>query len=218
MMLLVITGIIFKTGLYRYISFVKLQENYIPIKCFVQERFILATFMYIAVYMLVVALSLPGVAFMSMTGGVLFGYVFGFINAITGAVLGSFIPFFSARLASRDVLETRVGSLARKMQKGFQHHALSYLLTLRLIPIFPFASINLVAALMQLSFKTFFIGTFFGTIPATLIFVSMGVAVQEAILTTGFSCDMFMQYHIWGSLTGLGVLAVIPIIYKKLYS
>ena len=216
MVLIVIAGIIFKTGLYQYISFEKLQENYIPIKNFVQEQFILATFIYIAVYIVVVALSLPGAAFMTITGGALFGQVFGFVNAITGAMVGSLIPFFSARLASRDVLEKRAGPLAKKMQKGFHNNALSYLLTLRLIPIFPFAAINLVAALMQLPFKTFFVGTLFGTIPATLIFVSMGVAVQEVILTTGFSRELLMNYHIWGSLTGLGILALTPIIYKKI--
>jgi uncharacterized membrane protein YdjX (TVP38/TMEM64 family) len=215
MMLIIITGIIFTTGLYQYISFEKLQAHYLPIKFFVQEQFILASLIYIALYILVVALSLPGAAFMSITGGVLFGYVFGFINAIIGATLGSFIPFFSARLASRDVLEKRAGPWVNKMQKGFHNNALSYLLTLRLIPIFPFASINLVAALMQLPFKTFFLGTFFGTIPATLIFVSIGVAVQEVIVTTGVSCDLFMNYQIWGSLTGLAILALTPIIYKK---
>lgn len=216
MMLIISAGIIFKTGLYQYISFEKFQEHYLPIKCFVHEQFILASFIYIAVYILVVSLSLPGAAFMSIAGGVLFGHVFGFINAITGAMIGSLIPFFSARLASRAVLEKRAGPWAKKMQKGFHNNALSYLLTLRLMPIFPFAAINLVAALMQLSFKTFFLGTFFGTIPATLIFVSMGVAVQEVIFTTGFSRALLMNYHIWGSLAGLGILALIPIIYKKI--
>ena len=208
-------GIIFQTGLYQYLSFSIVQENYIPIKNFIDHNCILASFLYISVYIAVVALSLPVSAFMTITGGVLFGPILGFVNAITGAVSGSFIPFFSARFASQDVLEKKTGPWAKKMKRGFNNNALSYLLTLRLIPIFPFAAINLVAALMQLPFKTFFIGTFIGTIPATIIFVSMGVALQEVILTTGFSRELFMNPKIWGSLTGLGILALMPIAYKK---
>lgn len=213
--LIVTAGIIVITGLSKYISFTTLQEHYVPIKYFIYQNYILSTFIYIATYIFVVALSLPGAAFMTITGGVLFGPVFGVINAITGATIGSFVPFFSARFASQDVLEKKAGPWVKKMQNGFNNNALSYLLTLRLIPIFPFAAINLVAALMQLPFKTFFIGTFFGTMPATIIFVFMGVGVQEVILTTGLSLELFMNPKIWGSLTGLGILALMPIVYKK---
>lgn len=216
LLFLVITaGLIFQTGLYQYISFSTLQEHYIPIKKFIDNNFILASFIYITVYIAVVGVSIPGSAMMSISGGVLFGPVLGVINAIIGAVTGSLIPFFSARCAAQGVLEKRVGPWAKKMKKGFNTNALSYLLSLRLMPIFPFAAVNLVAGLMQLSFKTFFIGTFVGAMPSTIIFVSMGVAVQEVILTTGFSRELLMNPKIWGGLTGLGILALTPIIYKR---
>ena len=92
---------------------------------------------------------------------------------------------------------------------------MSYLLTLRLIPIFPFVAVNLAAALFQIPFKTFAFGTFLGIIPGSFVYVSMGVALQEVIQKPDFSPRIVLDPKILIALTGLGILSFLPVLYKR---
>ena len=110
-----------------------------------------------------------------------------------------------------------MGDTGQKMEKGFQDNALSYLLVLRLIPIFPFWLVNLVPALLGVPVRTFVIGTFFGIIPGTAVFCSIGSGLG-AIIDKGDMPDLniIFQPQIFGPLLGLGALALLPVAYKRL--
>jgi uncharacterized membrane protein YdjX (TVP38/TMEM64 family) len=103
---------------------------------------------YMAIYIVVVALSIPGSLLLTITGGVLFGIVIGGIATVISATIGATIVFLVAKSACGENLMRRAGPLACKLVDGFKADAFNYLLFLRLVPAFPFFLVNLVPALV----------------------------------------------------------------------
>lgn len=200
--------------LHNYLNFEKLKNHYSSLESFVSENFFLSILCYCIFYIIIVSLSIPGASFMTITGGLLFGQWIGTFFVVLSATIGATILFISAKMISSDTLLEKGGKWVKRMQNGFQNNALSYLLTLRLIPIFPFALVNLVAAILQIPLKTFFIATFFGIIPGSFVYVSIGVAFTEIINQANFSAEIIIKEEIIIALVGLGILALAPTIYK----
>ena len=136
---------------------------------------------YVALYIAVVALSLPGGAVLTITGGVLFGVVIGGAAALVGATIGAICIFLIARSAVGEHLVRRAGPLAERLAEGFRADAFSYLLFLRLVPLFPFWLVNLVPALCGVRLATFAAATAIGIIPATFAFAFVGAGLDSVI-------------------------------------
>jgi uncharacterized membrane protein YdjX (TVP38/TMEM64 family) len=202
--------------LYRYFSFDTFKENQQSLELFIESNTALSIAAYCGIYILVVALSIPGATFMTLIGGFLLGQWIGSLAVVVSATLGATILFLSAKMASTDLLSKKAGPWTKKMQKGFQENALSYLLTLRLIPIFPFVAINIAAAFFQIPLRTFFFGTFFGIIPGSFVYISIGVALREVIQKPDFTVDVILDPKILLAFTGLGILSLLPVVYKKM--
>lgn len=209
-----ITAIMF--DLHHYFSFETFKTHQKVLEQFIAINLILSLIIYMASYITVVALSIPGATFMTLAGGFLFGQWMGTVMAVISATSGACFLFLSARMASSDLLAKKAGGFALRMQTGFQENAFSYLLTLRLIPLFPFVAVNLAAALFQIPMKTFFLGTLFGIIPGSFVYVSMGVALREVINTPDFSPSLVLDPKILMAFIGLGVLSLLPVLYKRL--
>lgn len=204
-------------GVQHYFTFEVLKENQLALEELILLYPISSIAIYMAVYCAGVSFSLPIAAFMTILGGFLFGQIVGTCAVIISATAGATILFISAKMASKDFLAKKAGPWIKKMQKGFQENALSYLLTLRLIPIFPFVAVNLVAALLQIPLRTFILATFFGTIPGSFVYVSIGNALKAVLQTTAFSPKIVLEPRILLALTGLGILSLLPVLYKYLH-
>lgn len=203
-------------GLQHYLSFDVLKTHQQELEAYITSHLLLSILIYMTIYIAIVSLSIPGATFMTLTGGFLFGQWAGTGSTVIAATLGASILFLSARLASQDLIARKAGPFIAKMQKGFQENALSYLLTLRLIPLFPFVAINLVAAFLQISFPIFFFGTLIGIIPGTFIYISIGVGLREVIQQPNFSPHVILEPKILMALGGLGILSLLPVLYKWL--
>jgi uncharacterized membrane protein YdjX (TVP38/TMEM64 family) len=218
-LLVLVAGLVvfFALGLQRYISFEVLRENREALLTWVQQKGILAGLIYIVIYAAAVAFSLPGGAVMSITGGFLFGTIWGSIYILIGATLGATALFIIAKTALGDVLRAKAGPWLQKMEAGFRENALSYLLVLRLVPLFPFFVVNLVPAFLGVSLTTYVLGTFFGIIPGVVVFASVGAGLGS-IFDAGepFSVSGILTPQILAALMGLAVLALIPVVYKKI--
>jgi uncharacterized membrane protein YdjX (TVP38/TMEM64 family) len=218
-LLVLVAGLVvfFALGLQRYISFEVLRENREALLTWVQQKGILAGLIYIVIYAAAVAFSLPGGAVMSITGGFLFGTIWGSIYILIGATLGATALFIIAKTALGDVLRAKAGPWLQKMEAGFRENALSYLLVLRLVPLFPFFVVNLVPAFLGVSLATYVLGTFFGIIPGVVVFASVGAGLGS-IFDAGedFSASGILTPQILTALIGLAVLALIPVVYKKI--
>ena len=167
-------------GLHRDISFETLVRNRTAIDQFIAHHGVAAVAGYVALYIAVVGLSLPGGAIMTVTGGFLFGPVIGTIAALAGALIGGTVIFLIARSAVGECLTRRAGPFAAKLAEGFRADAFSYLVFLRLVP-FPFWLINLAPALFGVRLSTFVAATAIGIVPATLTFAVFGAGLDSVI-------------------------------------
>lgn len=206
----------FAFGLDEYLTFESLKEHRQTLHAWYGDHRVLAVVSFMAAYFLVVAFSLPGAVWMTIGGGFFFGAVAGTAYVVVAATLGAVAVFVVARYALRDFLLAKAGNALRKMEAGFREDAMSYLLVLRLVPLFPFWLVNLVPAFLGVPLRTFFIGTFFGIIPGSFVFVSVGNGLG-AVFDAGEAPDLgiIFEPEILTPIIGLAVLALIPVIYRK---
>ncbi|NKB48836.1 MAG: TVP38/TMEM64 family protein [Alphaproteobacteria bacterium] len=206
----------FAFDLNTYVSIDAIKSNRETLSEFVARNGFLAAFLFGALYAVVVAFSLPGGAVMTITGGFLFGWLGGGLIVVVGATIGATALFLIARTAVGGFLEAKAGPFVRKMEDGFRQNALSYLLVLRLIPLFPFWLVNLVPALLGVSTTTYIVATFFGIIPGTFVYASVGNGLG-ALFDAGADPDLgiIFEPQFLAPLIGLAVLAIIPVLYKK---
>jgi len=165
---------------------------------------------FILVYIVQTTLSLPGAAILTLAGGAVFGSVMGTVYANIGATTGATLAFLVARFLLRDWVVGRFGSRTAKLDQGLRESGLSYLLFLRLVPLFPFWLINLASGLTGLPLKTYVIGTAIGILPGSFVFANAG-----ASLATIESVGGIASPRVIGSFVLLGLFALIPTLYQK---
>ncbi len=144
----------FALGLDRHLSFATLRENRDALNAWVQSYGLLAPAVYMLTYAAVIAFSLPGGAVMSIAGGFLFGWVWATACIVVAATVGATAVFIIAKTSLGDPLRAKAGPWMKKMEAGFRENALSYLLVLRLVPLFPFWLVNLVPAFLGVPLRT----------------------------------------------------------------
>jgi uncharacterized membrane protein YdjX (TVP38/TMEM64 family) len=193
----------------------------------------LAVLAYVAVYAAVAGLSLPGGTVLTLTGGLLFGWLIGGVAAIVGATAGATIVFLIARTALGETLAHKTGPLLGKLRDGFKQNALSYVLFLRLVPAFPFWLVNLAPALLGVPLGTYVLGTFIGIIPGTLAIASVGAGLDAVIAaaeaeyaacitakgpaacTLAINAGALVNKQLIAALALLGAVALIPVAWRK---
>jgi uncharacterized membrane protein YdjX (TVP38/TMEM64 family) len=206
----------FALGLDRYVSFEALSENRDALRAWVDGHPVTSRAVYIALYALAIAFSLPVGLVLTLTGGFLFGLIEGTLLTVVAATTGALAVFLAAKTAIGDSLRARAGPFVAKLEAGFRENALSYLLVLRLVPLFPFWLVNIVPALLGVSSRIFVIGTFFGIIPGTFVFVSVGNGL-DAVFARGEvpGAGIFLEPSVLLPIAGLTALSLIPVIYKR---
>jgi uncharacterized membrane protein YdjX (TVP38/TMEM64 family) len=211
--LLVAAGIAFiAVGGRHYLTFAALAQNRDWLCGLAQHWGLLAALLYIAVYAVLVALSVPGGAVLTIAGGFLFGTWLGTLCAILGATLGATGIFLAAR-AGLGGLAQRAGPLVGKLEAGFRKDAFNYLLVLRLVFIFPFWLVNLVPAFVGVRLSTFVLATFLGIIPGTFVYAAFGNGLGDVVEEPGLG--VLLRPSVLGPILGLAVLALIPVGYRR---
>lgn len=220
------------TGLTDYLSLQAIAENRDALMDFVAASYAAALLAYAATYIAVVALSVPGGAVLTVLGGFLFGPLIGGAVTVVAATFGATLVFIIARTSLGEALAARAGPFLEKMRGGFQENAMSYLLFLRLVPVFPFWLVNLAPAFLGVPLGTYFIGTLVGIVPGTFAFSFVGggldsiieaqsaayndcVASGAADCTFSLDASAIITPELLGAFTLLGVVALIPVAYKK---
>ncbi len=202
-----------------YLTFESLRDHRQALMDWYEQNSLLAVVGFFFGYAAVVALSVPGAVWLTLAGGFLFGTVLATFVVVLAATVGALGIFLIARYALADFFHHKMGKAGQRMERGFRENALSYLLVLRLVPVFPFWLVNLVPAFLGVAAKTFVIGTFLGIIPATAVFSSIGSGLGE-IFDAGEmpDLDIIFQPTILGPLIGLALLALLPVAFKKFKS
>lgn len=208
--------LVFSLGLHRYLSFAVLRDNRADLVAWVAAMGPLAVLAFIAAYIVVVTLSLPGGAVMTIAGGFLFGAVWGSLWVVFGATIGASLLFLAARTSLGEPLRARAGPALARMAEGFRANAFSYLLFLRLVPAFPFFLVNLAPAFLGVPLGTYVLATFLGIMPATFVFASVGAGLGSVFDAGGdFSPVGILTPQVLLALGGLALLSLLPIALKR---
>jgi uncharacterized membrane protein YdjX (TVP38/TMEM64 family) len=204
-------------GLERYFSFEMLSRNHAQLTAWVAANNVLAVVLFVLAYALVVAFSLPIAIIITPLGGFLFGIWMGATLSVVGATLGSVAVFLAARSAFYDLFHARAGALLVRFEEGFRRDAFSYLLFLRLVPVFPFWLVNIVPALLGMRLGPYTLATLIGIVPAAIVYASVGASFG-LLFDQGDKPDLaiIFEWRFLLPLVGLGVLALMPVLYARL--
>lgn len=217
LIIIILMALAYISGVTETLTFENLKAHRQQLQQWVAEYPIGAPLAFIIIYAVSTALSIPGGLFLSLFGGFLYPQPYSTIYVVIGATAGATMVFLAAKTALGDILKKQAGSLINKMQKGFQDNAVSYLLFLRLVPIFPFWLVNIAPAFFGVTLSTYLWTTFLGIIPGSFVFTQAGTGLG-AILDSGeeFSLHALFNNDIKIALIALGIFALLPAVIKKL--
>ncbi len=209
-------ALFFVFDLQRFATLDTLRDNRAALSQWVAAHYLLAIVIFIGAYALMAAFSLPGALAATLTGGFLFGTWVGGAATVVGATIGASILFIAARSALADLLRAKAGAAIARMEEGFKKDAFNYLLFLRLVPVFPFWLVNLAPAFLGVPLRTFVVATFFGIIPGTFVFASLGAGLG-VIFDAGGTPDLHVlaKPEVIGPLLALALLSLVPILYRR---
>jgi len=204
-------------GLERYFSFEMLSRHHAALLAWVAANTALAMLVFVLAYALVVAFSLPVAIIITPLGGFLFGTWMGATLSVIGATLGSVAVFLAARTAFYDLFHARAGALLHRFEDGFHRNAFSYLLFLRLVPVFPFWLVNIVPALLGMKLGPYTLATLIGIIPAAFVYAGVGASFG-LLFDRGEppNFGIIFEWRFLLPLLGLAVLALVPVLYTHL--
>lgn len=196
-----------------FLTFEALKENSDSALAYVSNNYLTSAVAFVLIYVAVAGLNIPGAVILSLAGGYLFGAFTGTALAVSGATAGASISFLLSRYVLGNTLNKKYAKQLDKLNSELNSNGYLYMLTLRLIPVFPFFLINILAGLTKLKLLTFIWTSFVGMIPGGFVFVYAGSRLKE-IESVGdiFSPGMLSAFVL------LGLLMLIPIGYNKIKS
>ncbi|MBY0563625.1 MAG: VTT domain-containing protein [Hyphomonadaceae bacterium] len=189
---------------------------------FVMRNYAIAIAIFMGVYALAVASSIPGASFLTLSAGFLFGTWIGGAAAWIAATIGATLIFLAARTAFGDALRARAGGWLTRLGAGFRNNAFSYLLVLRLTPVAPFFVVNLAPAFFNVKLRDYVLATLLGMIPGAFVYASVGDGLRAA-LETGAAANpneaaraILLSPQVFGPILALIALALLPIAIKAM--
>jgi uncharacterized membrane protein YdjX (TVP38/TMEM64 family) len=208
-------------GWQRFFSLDYLAHSQAMLQSYVAANPVLSAAGFFAAYTLAVAVSFPAASILSIFAGFLFGWLVGGLIVAFAATLGACMLFLAAQSAFGDSLRNRVGGVAKAMTEGFEKDAFSYLLFLRLAPIFPLFVINIVPALFKVPLRTYAIATIIGILPGTFAYTFLGQGIGSSLdaatkAGTTLNVKDLITPQLLTAFIVLALAALLPIVIKRL--
>ena len=163
----------------KYLTLEALKAQRELLSGWVGQHFFVALFIFIAIYIAVTAISLPGAAVLTLAGGALFGLLWGSIAASFASSIGATLAFLASRFLLRDAIQAKFADRIKGIEEGIKKDGAIYLLSLRLVPLVPFFIVNLLMGLTPIRTTTFYIVSQIGMLPGTLAFVFAGTQLAK---------------------------------------
>ncbi|NBW10386.1 MAG: TVP38/TMEM64 family protein [Caulobacteraceae bacterium] len=204
--------LIFGMGWNRYLSLETLRVHGGELRAFTAEHWILSLLALMAVFTIATASVVPGVFFVTITAGYLFGPWVGGVSTSIAATLGALIVYGVARSALGRSMRERAEQNEGLMQRvcvAIDKDTFWYVLASRLAVVVPFHMINIAAGVMGVRLVPYVIATVIGLLPAHIIYCWIGARLN-ALLVSDPNPDfqaLFGQF--WAPMTGVFVLAVV---------
>mgnify|MGYP000094298914 CR=1 FL=1 len=195
-------------NLTQYLTLEFLKENKEVLDNYYAQNSLATVIQYSIVYILATALSIPGAIILTLAGGAIFGLVKGTIIVSFASTIGATLSFAVARFLLRDLVEKKFKKSLDTINKGIERDGHFYLLTLRLIPAFPFFLINLAMGLTKIKMITYFLVSQVGMLLGTIIYVNAGVQLSKLESVSGIlSKELILSF---------ALLAIFPLIARKI--
>lgn len=210
-------GIALSQGWHQLLTLESLSANAASLDAMVRDNFLVVFVSYVAIYAAATTFMVPGSA-LTIGGGFLFGLALGTPATVIGATLGASILFFASKTSIGSVLRDVAGPFIEKMRAGFAENPVSYMFALRLIPLFPFAAVNIAPGLLGAKYRDYVLTTFFGIIPGTLAYTWIGAAVKGTLLEGGTPDIGSLASNFVPAFIALGLVSLLPVAYKKLFA
>ncbi|HUN40525.1 MAG TPA: VTT domain-containing protein [Acetobacteraceae bacterium] len=203
----------------QYVTLTALAANARWLRDMAAEWTVFAPVLFVAANALMLMMLVIPAWFCTIAGGLLFGPWLGTACALLGTTLGATGVFLAARSGLGGVVQ-RAGPYADTIAAGFRTNAFSYLVVLRLVPLFPFTLVNIAGALAGVPLRIYVLGTLVGIVPSVAIYASLGnLLVDFARLGRQPDTNLLWQAKFLFPLLGLAVLALLPVLvgrYRRL--
>ena len=206
--LLGLVALFFGLDLGRFLSLAYLKQSQAEFAVLYAENPLAVMAGFLAIYVVVTALSLPGAVIMTLAGGALFGLLLGTVLVSFASSIGATLAFLASRYVLRDSVQARFGNRLADINKGIEKDGAFYLVTLRLVPLVPFFVINLVMGLTRMKAGVFYLASQVGMLAGTVVYVNAGTQLARIDSLAGIVSP--------GLLGSFVLLGVFPLVAKKI--
>ena len=196
----------YELGQYLTLDYIKASQEKFQVLYLSTSFLVIAVYM--AVYIAVTALSLPGAAVLTLAGGGLFGLVVGTVVVSFASTIGATLACLVSRFLLREWVQKKFGDKLAAINEGIAKEGAFYLFSLRLVPVFPFFVINLLMGLTQMPLRTFFWVSQIGMLAGTVVYVNAGKELAEIDSLSGILSP--------GVLISFAILGLFPITVRRL--
>ncbi|WP_305845720.1 FAD-dependent oxidoreductase [Photobacterium kishitanii] len=209
-LLLVVIATIISTWFYfdlsHFLTLEYAKREQLALQHHITENPVIAYVSFFSLYVLVTALSIPGASILTLLGAALFGFWTSLIIVSFSSTIGATLAFLSSRFILRDWVQSKFGHRLATLNKGIEKEGAFYLLSLRLIPVFPFFLINLLMGLTSIKTRTFFWVSQLGMLAGTAVYINAGTQLGKIESLSGIISAPV--------LTSLFLLGLFPLIVK----
>ncbi len=199
------------SGITDDITLANIQEQAASLRFFVHENYVLSVLSFIVFYIIIAAFALPLASLTTITGGYLFGTFLGALYANVGATIGGAVVFLLVRYSIGDMIQERYAPTFKKFNRKFEQQGVRFLIASRLIVVFPYFLVNMVAGLTSASFWTFVWTTSLGILPASFVFTFAGQQLQHIHSITDIFTPQMML-----ALAAMALMLFIPSLFTHL--
>ena len=210
MLIAVIIGIKY-SGVAEYLTLESIKANKELLVGLATDNSLLFILGFILTYIGVVLFQIPGATLLTLLAGAIFGPWLGTIWVNIGATIGALLAFLIARYILQDTVNKKFGTRLEEFNKGIAENGFNYILFLRLVPLFPFFLINMVAGVTSIKTRDYFLATMIGIIPGSFVYCNVASALWEVN-----SISDLVSGKILISFGLLGALSLVPIIHKRI--
>lgn len=162
-----------------YFSLAYLQEQHYRIAGRYEQRPLEVLFAFLALYVTIASLSVPVTAVMTLAAGAIFGLFWGTVIVSLASAIGATVAMLTARYLFRDAIQKRWGLRLAEVNRGIEKEGIFYLFTLRLIPVLPFAVVNLLMGLTRIKVWTYAWVSQIGMTAGIVAYVNAGTQLAK---------------------------------------
>ncbi len=219
--LIVLAGVItliFAMGWHRYLSLDTLRDHGQAFRDFTAANYVLSLLILMLLFAVLTASVVPGVFFVTITAGYLFGPWVGGVSTSIAATAGALVVYAVTRSAWGDALRRKAErdkGLMQKVCTAIDKDTFWYVLASRLAVVVPFHMINIAAGIMAVRLTPYTVATVIGLLPAHIIYCWIGARLNQLLVTDPNPDFQALFGQFWGPMAGVFVLAVVlPFVMK----